>query len=104
MSTQKLNRYPGSKPFTLDYQGVFFGRDSDIKGLVKYVQTERITVLYAKSGLGKILLTQCRGATSSLEKEYGYLPIPVRFQAYTQDKKEPPLEILYQRIRERSSR
>ena len=99
--SQVLNRYPGSKPFTLAYQGVFFGRDEDIKGLMKYVQTERITVLYAKSGLGKSSLLNA-GVLPRLEKEYGYLSIPVRFQAHTKEKKELPLDILQERIREKA--
>ncbi|BBO90406.1 hypothetical protein DSCOOX_35860 [Desulfosarcina ovata subsp. ovata] len=30
----KMNRYPGSMPFTLAHEGMFFGREKDIEKLI----------------------------------------------------------------------
>ncbi len=52
------NRYPGTHPFTLEDQAVFFGREDDVEELMQLVELEALTVLYGKSGLGKSSLIQ----------------------------------------------
>ena len=45
-------RYPG-KPFKIDQQHIFFGRDKDIRQLYQLIKMESLVVLHSKSGLGQ---------------------------------------------------
>lgn len=94
MPNQK--RYPGSRPFTPDYSHLFFGRDQDIGKLSRFINAEKLSVLYGKSGLGKSSLLNA-GVIPRLEKE-GYLHIPVRFGSFTEDSILMPLDVLAQAI------
>lgn len=54
----KAYRYPGSHPFRdteLDRQ-LFFGRDQEREALKHLILSERLVVLFAKSGMGKTSL------------------------------------------------
>ena len=86
-------RYPGSKPFTRDDEQLFFGRDEDISKLTTFIQVERTTVLYGKSGLGKTSLLNA-GVLPKLESEHQYHIIPVRFGSHTLDNLKHPLDIV----------
>jgi len=48
-----MKRYPGLKPFEINEQSLFCGRVDDIERLYQSVNSNAITVVYAKSGLGK---------------------------------------------------
>ena len=96
-------RYPGSKPFTRDDEQLFFGRDEDISKLTTFIQVERTTVLYGKSGLGKTSLLNA-GALPRLESEHQYYVIPVRFGSYTQGNLKHPLDIAEEQIARNDSR
>ena len=87
-----LNRYPGSKPFTLEYEGLFFGRDEDIAALAKFVHVEKLSVLYGKSGLGKSSLIGA-GVVPRLEQQYQYKTIPIRFNSYVEGNSSFPIDI-----------
>lgn len=75
---EKMNRYPGSQPFTKKYQSLFFGRTQDIKELYRHINAHKISVLYGKSGLGKSSMLNA-GVVPLLEKKDNYLPYFIRF-------------------------
>ena len=50
--------YPGLRPYREDEKGKFFGRDTDTKILIDKVLTNRLTLLFAASGVGKSSLLQ----------------------------------------------
>lgn len=72
------SRYPGARPFedTPEDQRLFFGRDTDIDTLFHRICTNRLLVLFGKSGLGKSSLLQA-GLFPKLRSKT-MLPIPVR--------------------------
>ncbi|GAB2518868.1 ATP-binding protein [Spirosoma aerophilum] len=72
------DRYPGLRSFSPDEQHLFFGRQKEIDDLIDLVRADQITVLFAKSGLGKSSLLNA-GLTPRLEALH-YRIIPVRFQ------------------------
>jgi len=49
----KISRYPGIEPFSIEQKEVFFGRDLDIENLFNILINNKHVVLFAKSGLGK---------------------------------------------------
>ena len=61
MSTEDKNDnapYPGLRPYRENEQGKFFGRDNDAEILIDKVLTNRLTLLFAASGVGKSSLLQ----------------------------------------------
>lgn len=80
-ASQKLSRYPGLTPFSTEQKEIFFGREIDSVALYNLVIRENITLLYAKSGLGKSSLINA-GLIPLLEKRTDIHPIFVRFGAY----------------------
>jgi len=50
--------YPGLRPYRIDEQNKFFGRESDAEILIDKVLTNRLTLLFAASGVGKSSLLQ----------------------------------------------
>jgi hypothetical protein len=87
---EKIDRYPGVKPFSLSEKSLFFGRDEDVNLFSKYVEAENLTVLYAKSGMGKSSILQA--GILPIFIEYNYLYIPLRFSNYNESLKITPLE------------
>jgi hypothetical protein len=51
--TEKRNRFPGAKPFTVDDKEVFYGRRDDIERVYELLKMKRVLVLYSESGIGK---------------------------------------------------
>ena len=96
-SMNKLHRYPGTKPFSSDQKGIFFGRSEDIAGLAELINIEQLSVLYSKSGLGKSSLINA-GVLPKLEKEDRLIPYSLRFGAYTANNTASPLSITTQTI------
>lgn len=78
-----INRYPGTIPFSREYQDVFFGRDQDVKNVGKYVTVNNLAVLHGKSGLGKSSLINA-GLVPHLEEVEGYKCLFVRFSAFNE--------------------
>jgi hypothetical protein len=87
--SQLYNRYPGAKPFETDQEHIFFGRDNDKVRLHRLIKLEPLVVLYAKSGMGKSSLLNA-GIIPLVKSEGEYLPINIRFKAWTEGKKEMP--------------
>lgn len=78
MHNQKNSRYPGLRPFQTNEQQLFFGRSREIKELSQLIQTERLSVLFAKSGLGKSSILNA-GVLPLLEDDI-YRSIQIRVQ------------------------
>ncbi len=76
--TQILDRYPGIRAFNPGEAKLFFGRRQETGDLLSLVKTRSLTVLFAKSGIGKSSLLNA-GLVPKLT-EAGFLPIMVRFQ------------------------
>ncbi|HRI61534.1 MAG TPA: hypothetical protein PK228_17470, partial [Saprospiraceae bacterium] len=72
------NRYPGIRSFERGDQGIFFGRDGEIAALFDAVKVKPLTVLFAKSGIGKTSLLNA-GLIPLLEQD-GFLPVNIRLQ------------------------
>jgi len=91
------NRYPGIKPFDIEYQNLFFGRDKDINRLYRRINIEKLVVLYSKSGLGKSSLLNA-GIIPKLKSEDNYKPISIRFFSFRKKEIFSPLETLINSI------
>jgi hypothetical protein len=77
-------RYPGLKPFDRAQSAVFYGRREDAVRLTNLILQQRLSVLFAKSGIGKTSILQA-GVAPSLEQQ-NYAPIFIRL-----DKTDAPL-------------
>ena len=77
-NTKTVHRYPGLSSFGVEdiYQKLFFGRKKESRDLANQIIANRLTVLYATSGLGKTSLLQA-GVFPRL-REAGFLPLRVR--------------------------
>ena len=69
-------RYPGLKPFDRSQNALFRGRQDDILRLSNLILRGRLTVLFAKSGIGKTSLLQA-GVSPELEAQ-GFFPVFIR--------------------------
>lgn len=78
MADTTVTRYPGAQPFsdTPLSRELFFGRDRERVALCHQVMANRLTVLFARSGLGKTSLINA-GISQRLREE-GFLPLSVR--------------------------
>lgn len=90
-------RYPGTKPFTTKERQLFYGRDADIKRLFKFVSTEKLVVLYGKSGLGKSSLLNA-GLLPSIVEKKAFRPVSIRLGAWTDEKSQTPVEIVHETV------
>jgi len=97
-------RYPGSRPFEdneID-RCLFFGREKEKKSLFYKVLANRLTVLYARSGLGKTSLINA-GLKQAL-RDKGYIPLMLRLNKPNSDSKNDddmaPIKCLYRGIKE----
>jgi len=72
-------RYPGLNYFTTEQKDQFFGRDDEREALLSLVQTEKIVVLFGKSGYGKSSLVRA-GLIPDLDAEV--LPTIVQLGAH----------------------
>lgn len=101
MGTQR--RYPGTPPFEQKDANIFFGRDKDIKGLLRLIRLKELVVLYAKSGLGKTSLINAGviPALNAINQEVAeemegisYESMRVRFFAWKDENSQSPLHTL----------
>ena len=64
MTTQNIqsvdheNPWPGLSTFTEEQTAFFFGRDEEVRELLRRVERKALTVLFGQSGLGKSSLLQ----------------------------------------------
>ena len=92
-------RYPGAPPFSTNQKDQFFGRADAIRKLYRLIELEQLVVLFAKSGLGKSSLLNA-GIVPRAVEEGALDPLDLRFGAWTEGKKETPLEITRHKILE----
>ena len=71
-------RYPGIRSFERDESQLFFGREQEAEELFSMIKVKPLTVLFAKSGIGKTSLLNA-GVIPMLEREYFY-PVKIRLQ------------------------
>ncbi len=83
---QDTNPWKGLSPFEEADKGLFFGRGLEVQDLFERVERHALTVLFARSGLGKTSLLRA-GLIPRLRKA-GFTPVLVRFDFGPQD---PPL-------------
>jgi len=83
-------RYPGIVPFSTTQTALFFGREKNKQALYDLVVRENITLLYAKSGLGKSSLINA-GLVPMLAQKGQIIPIFLRFGAYNPDLPTAPV-------------
>lgn len=76
--------YPGPRPFNVQMQDSFFGRERENKELIAQLNEARILVLYASSGAGKSSLLNARFAPDLRRK---------RIDVYPREGTEGPLRI-----------
>ncbi len=89
----KLNsRYPGLRSFQAHERDLFFGRNEEIRDLYQLIKVSRLSVLFAKSGIGKSSILNA--GVIPLLKEGNYRIFSSRFQ----DTKSSPAEILIQQM------
>lgn len=92
LQTQRSHRYPGARPFSLDQQHLFFGRDKAVRELYGLLQLQQLVILYSKSGLGKSSLLNA-GILPIVEKEGRLTALNIRFSAWTEGKTDMPAQI-----------
>jgi WD40 repeat protein len=95
----KQYRYPGAKPFTLDQQRIFFGRQHDVEELFQSVSINQVVTLFAKSGMGKSSLLNA-GLAPKVRQETNLKMIPVRFGAKVAGKSLSPLQHVMEAVRD----
>ena len=79
----KTHRYPGVKPFTDKERHLFYGRTTDSQKLYKLISLEKLTLLYAKSGLGKSSLLNA-GVMPLFVEDGEYTIVNIRLGAKTE--------------------
>ncbi len=72
-------RYPGISPFSEEQKELFFGRDKDIKKLLRLIKLRKQVLLYSKSGVGKTSLLNA-GVFPLIKDDF--IIIKIRFLAY----------------------
>ncbi|MBV6438774.1 MAG: ATP-binding protein [Haliscomenobacteraceae bacterium CHB4] len=91
--SDKPRRYPGLNYFKESQQGQFFGRDDEIEDLQALIATEKIVVLFGKSGYGKSSLLRA-GVLPRLKDIF--TPIVVQLGAYQPQSLSPVAKSLAQ--------
>ncbi len=75
-SVDQQNPWPGLSTFTEEQTAFFFGRDEEVRELLRRVERKALTVLFGQSGLGKSSLLQA-GLFPRLRAE-NFCPVYVR--------------------------
>jgi len=93
-------RYPGSSPFEdNEYDRLlFFGREREKQALFHLVMSERLSVLFAKSGIGKTSLIHA--GLNQMFRDKGLIPLVIRFHANYDD----PIRAFYEIIEDIAKR
>lgn len=88
-----IDRYPGIRAFEQYESALFFGRSTETRELYQLIKVARLSVLFAKSGIGKSSLLNA-GVIPLLINDV-YRVFKVRFQ----DTLLPPAELLRRAVR-----
>jgi hypothetical protein len=93
------NPWPGLNQFFEDHDGYFRGRDEEKAELFRLVESETLTILFGKSGLGKSSLLLA--GLFPLLRQAGYLPIYIHIRHDDPATDAPPLvSQVYAAVRE----
>lgn len=92
--TTSNNPYPGLRPYQANEKTKFYGRDADTRALITKILGNRLTLLFAATGVGKSSLLQA-AILPELSAEQG-LNLNV---VYYNDWVAPPIQGLQQAIR-----
>ena len=84
-----MKRYPGIVPFRQEDASVFRGRQRETREVTNLILTQKMLVLFAKSGMGKTSLLNA-GVAPQLKK-YGLSLINIRFNEIGQEVKTNPV-------------
>lgn len=93
-SVTHTNPYPGLRPYQVTEQTKFYGRDADTQALLEKILANRLTLLFAATGVGKSSLLQA-AILPQLSSEQG-LALDV---IYYNDWVAPPVQGLQAAIR-----
>lgn len=104
MKHSKIYRYPGVQPFRPDQESIFFGRKVDIEALFELIFTEKVSVLYGKSGYGKSSLLNAgiipRLIQDKLRNKYNFIPIIIRFYTWSGEEDDTPIKKFVSKLTE----
>lgn len=87
-------RYPGVQPFKAEQKDLFFGRETDIKEMLRLIEQEKLLVLYGKSGYGKSSLLNA-GVVPRLDtvfRKKTIIPIFIRQRSYITGQSALPID------------
>lgn len=90
--TEKIRRYPSIRAFQRNEQQLFIGRETETQQLFNKVISQNITLVFARSGIGKSSLINA-GLIPLLEKR-GLLPVELRLQQSDNRAGETALDVL----------
>jgi hypothetical protein len=96
---QSVNPWKGLHFYTEDDQGVFFGREKEVLDLLRFLNRDCLTILFARSGMGKTSLLRA-GLIPKLRKD-NYLPVIVRI--IPGDEAESPSEQIIHALQQAAS-
>lgn len=104
--SEKQFRYMGVKPFEAANRAIFFGRDEDIEGLYNLILSEKLVVLFGKSGYGKSSLLNAGVLPlfqEEEEEERRAIVVEVRLGTFVQGQTRPPLATTLAKLQEKIS-
>lgn len=91
------HRYPGTQPFSIEQQEIFYGRKDDIENLFDLLRLENLVVLHSQSGLGKSSLINA-GVLPKIESQINLIPFSVRFRGYKEKQEDNLIQIFLQEL------
>ena len=95
-------RYPGVSPFETHQADQYFGRARDVQDLYELILLEKMVVLFGKSGYGKSSLLNAgiipKLSPANAARAQQFIPIVVRFAAYTKDSLRTPVMKIKDRL------
>ncbi|MFN0015827.1 MAG: hypothetical protein ACKVU2_14895 [Saprospiraceae bacterium] len=100
----KHYRYMGVKPFEAANRTIFFGRDEDIEGLFNLILSEKLVVLFGKSGYGKSSLLNAGVLPLFQEEEEAErraVVVEVRLGTHTVGQSRSPLASVLTKLQEK---
>lgn len=101
---QRTYRYMGVRPFGAADRDLFFGRDDDIESLCNLILSEKLVVLFGKSGYGKSSLLNAGVIPRFTDFEL-YQPtiIEIRFGTYIEGQTASPVSAILAKLKEKRS-